>query len=166
MFPGRHVCKCFQVESDLFLTSHLCSISTGQDVATEPAEGPEGPESGGYYPPGVGHHPPGVGHHPPGVGHHPPGVGHHPPGVGHHPLGVGHHGIEFSQYRAFIALQAWKKAITDDPHGVTRTWEGPEVCDYKGVFCSPPENDEYSDIIVVSGIDLNHEDLGAPLFQN
>ncbi|KAE8674357.1 HAD superfamily isoform 1 [Hibiscus syriacus] len=37
---------------------------------------------------------------------------------------------------AYTALQAWKSAITDDPLGVLKTWEGLDVCSYKGVFCS------------------------------
>lgn len=93
----------------------------------------------------------------------PPGMGHHPPGVGHHPIGVGHHPIHFSQYRAFIALQAWKEAITDDPLGITKSWVGPKVYDYMGVLCSAPIDDPNSNLEVVVGIDLNHNNLRPTL---
>ena len=39
---------------------------------------------------------------------------------------------------AYVALQAWKASITSDPHGITSTWVGFNVCKYKGVFCAPP----------------------------
>ena len=39
--------------------------------------------------------------------------------------------------KAFIALQAWKMAIYSDPNNAMENWVGPNVCDYKGVFCSP-----------------------------
>eukprot|EP00249_Psilotum_nudum_P006025 c19404_g1_i2 orf=739-1182(+) len=46
--------------------------------------------------------------------------------------------LEFDNDRlrdAFIAFQAWKRAIFSDPFNVTGTWVGPDVCSYKGVFC-------------------------------
>jgi hypothetical protein len=89
--------------------------------------------------------------------------GGHPPGVGHHPPGVGRHGPAWSKWRAFKALQAWKKAITDDPEGITATWVGPDVCSYEGVFCSPPLDPELSYLEVVSGIDLNGGNLKGTL---
>ncbi|KAK6147795.1 hypothetical protein DH2020_018707 [Rehmannia glutinosa] len=66
--------------------------------------------------------------------------------------------------RAYTALQAWKSAITDDPTGVTKSWAGPNVCSYKGVFCS-----ESRDFMgnpagpVVAAIDLNHANLQGTL---
>jgi hypothetical protein len=92
-----------------------------------------------------------------------PGGGDHPPGVGHHPLGVGRHAPVWSQWRAYQALQAWKRAITDDPQGILKTWEGPGVCGYTGVFCSPPLDPELSNLEVVAGIDLNGADLKGRL---
>ncbi|GJR06071.1 leucine-rich repeat extensin-like protein 4 [Tanacetum coccineum] len=55
---------------------------------------------------------------------------------------------------AYIALQAWKSAITDDPKGILNSWVGPNVCDYKGVFCTNS---------LVAGIDLNHAGLEGTL---
>ncbi|KAG0589842.1 hypothetical protein KC19_1G052900 [Ceratodon purpureus] len=88
-----------------------------------------------------------------------PGGGNHPPGVGKHPPGVGRHGPAWSQWRAYRALQAWKKAITEDPEHILDTWVGPDVCNYTGVFCSPPEDPELAHLEVVAGIDLNGADL-------
>ncbi|GFP91965.1 leucine-rich repeat extensin-like protein 1 [Phtheirospermum japonicum] len=63
--------------------------------------------------------------------------------------------------RAYIALQAWKKAIYSDPFNFTTNWTGPDVCSYGGVFCAPsPEN---SSVRVVGGIDLNHADIAGYL---
>lgn len=66
---------------------------------------------------------------------------------------------------AYIALQAWKLAISDDPNGILSSWVGPDVCSYKGVFCSKsrsaigfPDDD-----LVVSGIDLNRGNLQGNL---
>ncbi|PIN14337.1 Leucine-rich repeat (LRR) protein associated with apoptosis in muscle tissue [Handroanthus impetiginosus] len=64
----------------------------------------------------------------------------------------------------YTALQTWKSAIADDPLGVLNSWVGPNVCSYKGVFCS-----ETRDFIgnpvgtVVSAIDLNHANLQGTL---
>lgn len=65
---------------------------------------------------------------------------------------------------AYAALQAWKSAITDDPLNITASWNGPNVCSYKGVFCS-----DSVDFLgnpagkVVAAIDLNHANLQGTL---
>ncbi|KAJ7516307.1 hypothetical protein O6H91_22G053400 [Diphasiastrum complanatum] len=64
-----------------------------------------------------------------------------------------------SLQNAFVALQAWKKVITRDPHNVTGSWVGADVCTYRGVFCSPPPDAKFE--TVVSGIDLNHARLAG-----
>ncbi|KAL8208444.1 hypothetical protein R6Q57_007856 [Mikania cordata] len=53
---------------------------------------------------------------------------------------------------AYIALQAWKSAIKDDPKGILNSWVGSNVCTYKGVFCA----DSSVSGATVAGIDLNH----------
>ncbi|KAD5317408.1 hypothetical protein E3N88_17354 [Mikania micrantha] len=53
---------------------------------------------------------------------------------------------------AYIALQAWKSAIKDDPKGILNSWVGSNVCTYKGVFCA----DSSVSGTTVAGIDLNH----------
>ncbi|XP_077210366.1 uncharacterized protein LOC143845845 [Tasmannia lanceolata] len=63
--------------------------------------------------------------------------------------------------KAFTALQAWKSAITDDPFKILDTWVGSDVCSYKGVFCTEP-NDMSTNTLVV-GIDLNHFSLKGSL---
>ncbi|KAJ0779583.1 putative leucine-rich repeat-containing, plant-type, leucine-rich repeat domain superfamily [Helianthus annuus] len=55
---------------------------------------------------------------------------------------------------AYIALQAWKSAIKDDPKGILNSWVGSNVCDYKGVFCA-----ESGSTTIVAGIDLNQGNL-------
>lgn len=57
-------------------------------------------------------------------------------------------------FNAFIALQALKHAITDDPKGYTKNWYGHDVCNYAGVFCTPSLDDPHA--TTVAGIDLNH----------
>ncbi|KAK4799658.1 hypothetical protein SAY86_025023 [Trapa natans] len=62
---------------------------------------------------------------------------------------------------AYIALQAWKKAIYSDPFNTTKNWVGPNVCAYNGVFCAPAMDD--STLSVVAGVDLNHADIAGYL---
>ncbi|XP_074563845.1 leucine-rich repeat extensin-like protein 6 [Curcuma longa] len=56
--------------------------------------------------------------------------------------------------RAYVALQAWKQAITADPKNITGDWSGPLVCKYTGVYCAPALDNPSQ--ITVAGIDLNH----------
>jgi len=62
---------------------------------------------------------------------------------------------------AYIALQAWKRAILSDPYGITSDWVGSQVCSYTGVFCSDSLHD--SNVTVVSGIDINSGDIAGYL---
>lgn len=62
---------------------------------------------------------------------------------------------------AYIALQAWKKAIISDPWNLTSNWVGCYVCNYTGVFCAQAL-DNHS-IRTVAGIDLNHGDIAGYL---
>ncbi|EPS73249.1 hypothetical protein M569_01507 [Genlisea aurea] len=66
---------------------------------------------------------------------------------------------------AYVALQAWKSAITDDPLGILRSWVGPNVCAYKGVFCA--DSQDYlgnpTGRVVVAAVDLNHAYLQGTL---
>ncbi|PHT64412.1 Pollen-specific leucine-rich repeat extensin-like protein 2 [Capsicum annuum] len=63
--------------------------------------------------------------------------------------------------KAYIGLQAWKKAVYSDPFKFTANWEGADVCAYKGVFCDQALDDPT--ITVVAGIDLNHADIAGHL---
>uniref|UniRef100_M8CNA0 Cell wall hydroxyproline-rich glycoprotein n=1 Tax=Aegilops tauschii TaxID=37682 RepID=M8CNA0_AEGTA len=63
--------------------------------------------------------------------------------------------------RAYVALQALKRAITDDPKNLTGNWCGPDVCAYFGVFCAPSLDDPCAR--AVAGVDLNHGDLAGTL---
>ncbi|CAM0905491.1 unnamed protein product [Alopecurus aequalis] len=63
--------------------------------------------------------------------------------------------------RAYVALQALKHAITDDPKNLTQSWCGPDVCAYFGVFCATSLDDPCAR--AVAGVDLNHGDLAGTL---
>ncbi|KAK4388883.1 Leucine-rich repeat extensin-like protein 7 [Sesamum angolense] len=62
---------------------------------------------------------------------------------------------------AYIALQAWKEAILSDPKNMTTNWVGPDVCNYKGVFCWPAPDNTCER--TVAGIDINHADIAGSL---
>ncbi|RCV26021.1 hypothetical protein SETIT_5G211700v2 [Setaria italica] len=62
---------------------------------------------------------------------------------------------------AYVALQAWRRAILSDPRNVTGTWHGPDVCAYAGIFCAPSPTDPH--LTVVASVDLNHADLAGHL---
>ncbi|KAI4350770.1 hypothetical protein L6164_005189 [Bauhinia variegata] len=66
--------------------------------------------------------------------------------------------------RAYTALQAWKSAITDDPLRILDSWNGSDVCSYKGVFCADAQDVMGASIgPFVAGIDLNHANLQGTL---
>ncbi|XP_062230969.1 leucine-rich repeat extensin-like protein 4 [Phragmites australis] len=70
------------------------------------------------------------------------------------------------QRQEYTALQALKAAITEDPRGALSSWQGANVCTYKGVYCSSPPDGaaaEASTVTVVAGIDLNHANLRGTL---
>ncbi|ONM51674.1 Leucine-rich repeat extensin-like protein 6 [Zea mays] len=67
-------------------------------------------------------------------------------------------------HKAYVALQALKRAITEDPRNLTRGWCGPDVCAYFGVYCAAaPDGDADTDTQTVAGLDLNHGDLAGTL---
>jgi hypothetical protein len=63
--------------------------------------------------------------------------------------------------KAYVALQALKRAITDDPKKLTKNWCGPDVCSYFGVYCAAAPDDSCQR--TVAGVDLNHGDLAGTL---
>ncbi|KAG8083743.1 hypothetical protein GUJ93_ZPchr0016g2567 [Zizania palustris] len=63
--------------------------------------------------------------------------------------------------KAYVALQALNRAITDDPKNLTAGWCGPDVCSYFGVFCAPAPDDPCA--MTVAGVDLNHGNLAGGL---
>ncbi|KAI5563831.1 hypothetical protein BDE02_14G018500 [Populus trichocarpa] len=57
-------------------------------------------------------------------------------------------------------IQKFKSLITSDPLGITKTWVGSDICNYKGFFCdSPPDNNSAT---AVASIDFNGFQLAAP----
>ncbi|RRT73878.1 hypothetical protein B296_00015361 [Ensete ventricosum] len=63
--------------------------------------------------------------------------------------------------KAYVALQAWKHAITADPKNLTLDWCGPHVCNYTGVFCAPAPDDRHE--LTVAAVDLNHGRIAGTL---
>ncbi|XP_042397003.1 leucine-rich repeat extensin-like protein 6, partial [Zingiber officinale] len=63
--------------------------------------------------------------------------------------------------KAYVALQAWKHAITADPKNITGDWSGPLVCNYTGVYCTAALDNPSQ--MTVAGIDLNHGALHGSL---
>ncbi|RHN62161.1 putative leucine-rich repeat domain, L domain-containing protein [Medicago truncatula] len=60
----------------------------------------------------------------------------------------------------FPIIQAFKNTITSDPLGITLTWVGPNICNYKGFYCdNPPDN---LSATTVASIDFNGFQLSAP----
>ncbi|XP_057963678.1 uncharacterized protein At4g06744-like [Malania oleifera] len=71
--------------------------------------------------------------------------------------------FEFLDARLAIVypvIQAFKAIISSDPHGVTQTWTGPNICNYTGFFCDhPPDN---LSAIALAAVDFNGFMLSAP----
>lgn len=54
----------------------------------------------------------------------------------------------------------FKNSIISDPLGITLSWVGPNVCNYKGFYCdNPPDNRSAT---ALASIDFNGFQLGAP----
>ena len=57
-------------------------------------------------------------------------------------------------------IQTFKNTITSDPFRVTKTWVGPNICNYTGFYCdNPPDNRSAT---AVASIDFNGFQLAAP----
>lgn len=60
----------------------------------------------------------------------------------------------------YSVIQKFKSIITSDPLGITKTWVGSDICNYRGFYCdNPPDNKSAT---VVASIDFNGFQLGAP----
>ncbi|KAF7822968.1 leucine-rich repeat extensin-like protein 4 [Senna tora] len=87
------------------------------------------------------------------------GVANHHNRHPHHPHHTQNPPLNPKLYRAFLALQAWKRVIYSDPRNFTHNWVGPSVCNYTGIYCSPSPDDPK--ITIVAGIDLNFADIAG-----
>lgn len=71
--------------------------------------------------------------------------------------------LQFAEQRLAVVypvIQEFKSIITSDPLGITKTWVGSDICNYKGFYCeSPPDNET---AIAVASIDFNGFQLSAP----
>ncbi|XP_008796513.3 uncharacterized protein At4g06744-like [Phoenix dactylifera] len=72
-------------------------------------------------------------------------------------------------YRAYFVIQRFRKTITDDPKGISKSWRGYDICHkhtqdtYKGFFCGiPPTRKTMRN---VASIDFNGYNLGAETLQ-
>ncbi|XP_050901599.1 uncharacterized protein At4g06744 isoform X2 [Lathyrus oleraceus] len=64
----------------------------------------------------------------------------------------------------FSIIQAFKNTITSDPLGITSTWIGSDICNYKGFYCdNPPDN---LSATTVASVDFNGFNLAAPSLDN
>ncbi|KAL0545607.1 hypothetical protein IC582_015496 [Cucumis melo] len=60
----------------------------------------------------------------------------------------------------YPVIQKFKSIITSDPLGITKTWVGSDICNYKGFYCdNPPDNKSAT---AVASIDFNGFQLSAP----
>ncbi|KAI3525431.1 hypothetical protein L1887_04214 [Cichorium endivia] len=62
--------------------------------------------------------------------------------------------------RAYKVIQAFKKKVTIDPTGITKTWNGKNICrDYKGFVC-----DTVPDVKLktIAGVNFNNRNLYGP----
>lgn len=63
-------------------------------------------------------------------------------------------------YRAYLVIQRFKKTITSDPMGITRSWTGTVICGcYNGFFCESPPNVKDR---ALASVDFNSYMLQAP----
>lgn len=60
----------------------------------------------------------------------------------------------------YPVIQRFKNAITSDPLGITQSWVGPDICNYKGFYCDAPPFNETA--IALAAIDFNGFHLAAP----
>ncbi|XP_031119011.1 uncharacterized protein At4g06744 [Ipomoea triloba] len=77
--------------------------------------------------------------------------------------GLGERELVFADQRlaaVYPIIQNFKNIITSDPLGVTKTWVGPNICNYTGFFCGiPPDN---KSAIALASVDFNGFRLTAP----
>ncbi|KAK6939643.1 hypothetical protein RJ641_029174 [Dillenia turbinata] len=60
----------------------------------------------------------------------------------------------------YPVIQNFKTTITSDPFGVTKSWVGPDICNYTGFYCDqPPDNNTAT---ALASIDFNGYQLAAP----
>ncbi|KAA8537784.1 hypothetical protein F0562_027636 [Nyssa sinensis] len=83
------------------------------------------------------------------------------------PLPLGQTKFIFADQRlalVFPVIQKFKNIISSDPLGITKSWVGPNICNYKGFYCdNPPDN---KSAIALASIDFNGFQLSAPSLDN
>uniref|UniRef100_A0A0D3G436 non-specific serine/threonine protein kinase n=1 Tax=Oryza barthii TaxID=65489 RepID=A0A0D3G436_9ORYZ len=73
------------------------------------------------------------------------------------------------QSQEYEALQALKAAVVEDPRGALASWQGPNVCAYRGVYCSRRRNrlagqppDSLRDLQYLTELDLSNNLFSGP----
>ncbi|KAL6211753.1 hypothetical protein ACLB2K_016976 [Fragaria x ananassa] len=71
--------------------------------------------------------------------------------------------LNFADQRLSVVypiIQSFKNIITSDPLGITKTWVGADICNYKGFYCDiPPDK---ATATAIASIDFNGFQLSAP----
>ncbi|KAL6982944.1 hypothetical protein U1Q18_016337 [Sarracenia purpurea var. burkii] len=79
-----------------------------------------------------------------------------PPPIGQKPL-------VFADQRLAVVypiIQKFKTTIVSDPLGITKTWVGSDICNYRGFYCdNPPDNKTAT---ALASVDFNGFQLAAP----
>ncbi|KAL7601404.1 hypothetical protein Lser_V15G24529 [Lactuca serriola] len=77
------------------------------------------------------------------------------------PTPDGFSGFESELLRGYYdVIQAFKKKVTIDPTGITKTWEGNNICrDYKGFICDIVPDVKQK---TISGVNFNNRNLYGP----
>ncbi|KAJ3679510.1 hypothetical protein LUZ60_017521 [Juncus effusus] len=63
-------------------------------------------------------------------------------------------------YRSYFVIQTFKKTVTSDPQGITRSWSGYNICKYLGFYCATPPT--YTNTPAVASVDFNGYAIEAP----
>ncbi|GLT65957.1 hypothetical protein SLA2020_383530 [Shorea laevis] len=60
----------------------------------------------------------------------------------------------------YPVIQKFKGTITSDPQGITKTWEGSNICNYTGFYCDNPLDNQSATALAL--VDFNGFNLTAP----
>ncbi|XP_020578101.1 uncharacterized protein At4g06744-like [Phalaenopsis equestris] len=64
------------------------------------------------------------------------------------------------QFEAYKVIQRFKKTITCDPNGITKSWSGNRPCTYHGFYCDTPPG--LTKTPTIASVDFNGLRLAAP----
>ncbi|KAJ3696449.1 hypothetical protein LUZ61_000154 [Rhynchospora tenuis] len=68
-------------------------------------------------------------------------------------------------YKSYFVIQEFKKTITCDPQGITKTWNGTDICGtYCGFYCEAPPGYDNVTGLAVASVDFNGNALTSAQF--